>query len=121
MENMAHINEILPYWAGEIEKLVATPGQNFGRTMQQAQRLQAIAVHGTDTLAQAQTELPGSYARLKSVISKLKDSDLELTGIHPRFGERQLGWFIDEFVTAHLANHLVQMQAILAAFETQQS
>lgn len=121
MENIAHINEILPYWAGEIEKLVAHPGQNFGRTQQHAGRLQAIAVHGTDTLAQARAELPGKYARLEQVIRTLTDSDLELTGIHPRFGERQLGWFIDEFVTTHLANHLLQMQAILAAFETQQS
>jgi len=117
MENLAHINEILPYWAGEIEKLVATPGQNFGRTQQHAGRLQAIAVHGTDTLAKAQAELPGGYARLEGVIHTLKDSDLELTGIHPRFGERQLGWFIEEFVTTHLANHLIQMQTILNAFE----
>jgi hypothetical protein len=119
MENIAHINEILPYWAGEIEKLVAHPGQNFGRTQQHAGRLQAIAVHGTDTLAKAQAELPGGYARLEGVIRTLKDSDLELTGIHPRFGECQLGWFIEEFVTRHLANHLLQMQAILLAFEAQ--
>src|SRR2546430_8703104 len=34
MQNLSHIVEFMPYWAGEIEKLVAAPGQNFGRTMQ---------------------------------------------------------------------------------------
>src|SRR5258708_7740446 len=33
MENLAHITEMLPYWAGEVAKLVAQPGQKFGRTM----------------------------------------------------------------------------------------
>ena len=34
MQNLAHIIEFMPYWAGEIEKLITTPGANFGRTIQ---------------------------------------------------------------------------------------
>ncbi len=29
MQNLAHIVEFMPYWAGEIEKLVAAPGENL--------------------------------------------------------------------------------------------
>src|SRR6266700_2970354 len=46
MEGLAHIVEFMPYWADEIEKLVAALGQNFGRTMQDSRRLQAINEHG---------------------------------------------------------------------------
>src|SRR5437016_13910144 len=65
MENLAHIVEFMPYWANEIEKLEAAPGQNFGRTMQDAGRLQAINEHGSDDLEQIRATLPGSYARLE--------------------------------------------------------
>lgn len=117
MENLAHIVEFMPYWAGEVEKLVARPGQNFGRTMQDERRLAALRDHGRDTLVQAREALPGSYARLDEVLSGLRDSDLELTGRHVRYGERTLEWFINEFITEHLHNHVIQLRACLDAIE----
>ena len=115
MQNLAHIVEFMPYWAGEIEKLVAKPRQNFGRTMQDEARLQAIQEHGTDRLDQIRAALPGSYARLEEVLGSLKDSDLRLIGQHVKFGDNPLEWFIEEFVTGHLVNHLEQIKTCLAA------
>ena len=114
IESLAHIVEFMPYWADEIEKLVAAPGQNFGRTMQDAGRLQAINEHGSDDLVQIRAALPGSYARLEQVLSELKDSDLELIGHHSRFGDQTLVWFIEDFVTHHLTSHLEQLDHCLA-------
>jgi len=114
IESLAHIVEFMPYWADEIEKLVAAPGQNFGRTMQDAGRLQAINEHGSDDLVQIRAALPGSYAHLEQVLSELKDSDLELTGHHSRFGDQTLAWFIEDFVTHHLTGHLEQLNHCLA-------
>ncbi len=114
MESLAHIDEFMPYWANEIEKLVATPGQNFGRTMQDERRLQAISQHGSDNLQHIRATLPNSYARLDQVLSHLKDSDLVLTGHHSRYGDQTLEWFIKDFVTDHLSNHLEQMRRCLA-------
>jgi uncharacterized damage-inducible protein DinB len=114
MESLAHIVEFMPYWANEIEKLVAAPGQYFGRTMQDARRLQAISEHSSDDLEQIRSALPGSYARLAQVLGKLKDSDLELTGHHPRLGDQTLAWFIGDFVTHHLTGHLEQLNYCLA-------
>ena len=115
MQNLAHIVEIMPYWANEIEKLVARPGQNFGRTQQHEGRLRAIDEHGRDSLEQIKALLPGSYARLQEVLGNLKDSDLELTGVHVRYGEKSLDWFIEEFVTGHLIAHLEQIRGDMAA------
>ena len=114
IESLAHIVEFMPYWADEIEKLVAAPGQNFGRTMQDAGRLQAIDEHGSDNLEQIRAALPGSYARLAQVLGELKDNNLELTGHHSRFGDQTLAWFIEDFVTHHLTSHLEQLSACLA-------
>ena len=114
MQNLAHIVEIMPYWAGEIEKLVATPGQNFGRTAQDERRLAAINERGTDSLEQIKAVLPGSYARLDEVLSSLRDSDLELTGQHIRYGEKPVGWLVEEYVTGHVNGHLEQIKGCLA-------
>src|SRR6266566_7003708 len=80
MQNLAHIVEFMPYWAGEIEKLVTTPGENFGRTQQDEGRLRAVSKHGADSLEQVKAALPGSYARLDEVLGSLRDSYLELIG-----------------------------------------
>lgn len=117
MQSLAHMQEFLPYWAGEVEQLVARPGQNFGRTMQHAGRLEALRVHGHDTLARIREALPASYARLDEVLSRLQESDLALTACHSKYGERTLAWFIGEFITEHMRNHVVQLRVCLAALE----
>jgi hypothetical protein len=115
MQNLAHIVELMPYWAGEIEKLLAAPGEKFGRTQQDEGRLRAISEHGADSLEQVKGALPGSYARLEEVLGKVKDSNLELTGRHVRYGEKSLEWIIHEFVTDHLRGHVEQIKGCLEA------
>jgi len=117
MQNLSHTAEFMPYWGNEIEKLVANPGQNFGRTMQDEGRIRAINEHGRDNLTQIKEALPESYARLERVLGSLKDRDLELTGRHIKFGEKSLEWFIAEFVTGHLSDHVDQIKACLAKVE----
>ncbi len=117
MQNLAHIVEFMSYWADEAAKLVDTPGQSFGRTMEHEGRVRAIREHGTDKLEQLRTQLPESYAHLQHVLSVLTDRDLTLTGRHSKFGERDLAWFIDEFITQHLANHVAQLKACLTTIE----
>lgn len=110
MQNLAHIAEFMPYWANEVAKLVAHPGQNFGRVMTDERRLKFISDHEHDTLPQIRALLPERYAQLEKVLSNLKDSDLELTGAHVRYGEKSLDWFIEDFVTKHMSDHVVQLR-----------
>ena len=113
MENLAHIVEFLPYWGDEIAKLVVHPGQKFGRTQKDEGRLRAIAEHGSDSLAQIRAALPASYEHLDKVLCQFQDSDLELMGHHVIRGERNLGWFIDEFIAKHLEDHILQIKECL--------
>src|SRR5579872_729116 len=110
MQNLAHVAEFMPYWANEVAKLVAHPGQNFGRVMTDERRLKFISDHEHDTLPQIHDLLPARYAQLEKVLSSLKDSDLELTGVHVRYGEKTLDWFIEDFVTKHMSDHVVQLR-----------
>ena len=113
MQNLAHVTEFMPYWAGEIEKLVADPGRNFGRTAEDEGRLRGISEHEKDSLSSIKTALPVSYARLDEALGSLNDSDLVLIGKHPKYGEKSLDWFIEEFVTRHLSGHVQQIKGYL--------
>jgi DinB superfamily len=113
MQNLAHIVEFMPYWAGEIEKLLTEPGCEFGRTHDDLGRLQGISEHEMDSLSGIKAALPGSYTRLDGVLARLTDNDLELTGKHVRYGEKPLHWLIEEFVTAHLSGHVEQIKRCL--------
>ena len=115
MENLAHIVEFMPYWGDQVAKLVAHPGQNFGRVQQDERRLREIRDHAHDSLAQIKALLPPGHAHLQEVLASLQDSNLQLTGVHSRYGEKPLAWFMEEFVTGHLRAHLAQMQAALDA------
>lgn len=117
MESLAHIMELMSYWADEVAKLVAQPGQNFGRSMQQEERLAALRDHGRDSLEQMKAALPGCYIYLDEALSRLQDSDLQLTGHHIIFGERTLGWFIDDLIVEHLRNHVEQMKECVQAVQ----
>lgn len=110
MQNLAHVAEFMTYWANQIANLVAHPGQNFGRVITDVNRLKFISDHENDTLQQIKSLLSPGYARLQEVLGSLKDSDLEITGIHPRYGEKSLDWFIQDFVTKHMSDHVVQLQ-----------
>src|ERR1700676_1339902 len=114
MQNLAHILEFMPYWGSEIAKLVANPGQKFGRTMQNEGRLRFIEEHKGDTLPQVLAAFPASYGQLEAVLGTLTDDDLALTGIHPKYGEKPLEWFINEFLCQHLKDHVEQLQACVA-------
>ena len=113
MQNLAHIVEFMPYWAGEIEKLHAEPGCEFGRTHEDVGRLQGISEHEMDSLKGIKAALPVSYARLDEALRSLKDSDLELTGRHVRYGEKPLDWFLEDVVTNHLSGHVEQIKRCL--------
>ena len=115
MQNLAHIVEFMPYWTSEIEKLVAEPGSNFGRTPEDVGRLQGISEHEMASLSKIKEALPGSYQGLDEVLRKLKDSDLELTGKHVRYGEKPLDWLIEEFLTNHLKGHVEQIKSSIAS------
>jgi uncharacterized damage-inducible protein DinB len=113
MQILAHIVEFMPYWAGEIEKVLAEPGCSFGRTHEDIGRLQGISEHEMDSLNKIKVALPGSYARLDEVLGKLQDSDLEFTGKHVRYGEKSIGWLIDDLIVDHLSGHVEQLKSSL--------
>jgi uncharacterized damage-inducible protein DinB len=113
MSTLAHVAEMLPYWAHQGALIAATPGRPFGRTHDDPGRLGAIDEHGHDALAVIGPMLHASLAEAIGVLRTLPDGALAATGQHPARGTMSVQNIIDSFMTGHLDDHVNQIQTAL--------
>jgi hypothetical protein len=115
-EVLAHVAEMALYWLGEIEKVLAgvTEPVPFGRIASDPVR---IAIVGRDRSVPPR-EL---YERISDALDRfdrrwrtLTPADLARRGVHPTRGELTVGAMPDRFIVGHLADHVKQLEGILA-------
>jgi hypothetical protein len=115
-EVIAHLAEMAQYWLGEIERVLDGEPEPvpFGRIATDAVR---IGVVGRDR------SLPPRelYARIDDALTRfdrrwrgLTPADLARRGLHPTRGEFTVSAMPDRFIVGHLAEHVVQIETILA-------
>ena len=115
MELLAHVAEMLPYWLGEVERILAGPPEPipFGRVGTDPVR---IALIGRDR-ALPTTEL---YARIDSWLERWGHRLASLTpaqrakvGLHPTLGEMTVEAIAGRMVIRHMGEHVDQLESIL--------
>jgi len=112
-EVLAHVAEMLPYWLGELERVVASDGAAFGRTGTDPLRLGTIERDRT-------LPLSALYGRIdiavEAWLQRLADLDSQAftrTGSHPRLGAVPASTIVDRFVVGHLEEHAEQIREIV--------
>jgi hypothetical protein len=110
-EILAHIVEMLPYWQGEIERIVAGPGEGppFGRT--QSDLIRIMTVDRDRSLPVG--ELYNSIERLVRRLLELDDRQCARHGLHPTRGDMTVKQVVDEMLAAHIEEHCDQLAASL--------
>ncbi|HEV8403549.1 MAG TPA: DinB family protein [Candidatus Limnocylindrales bacterium] len=119
-EVLAHLAEMAEYWPGEIERVLdGRPDPvPFGRVATDAVR---IGLVGRDR------SLPPRvlYDRIEDALSRfdrrwrtLTAADLARRGLHPSRGELTIAEMPDRFIVGHLADHVDQIERILAGTDT---
>ena len=119
-EVLAHVGEMLPYWLGEIERIVEAPAGAdpvpFGRVAEDPVRLAIIGRDRTvpirELLARVSADARRGAARLRSLEAAGADGR---TGLHPRLGEMTLPAIAERFLTTHATEHVAQLREILDA------
>ena len=119
-EVLAHVSEMLPYWLGEIERIVEAPAGTdpvpFGRVSTDGVRLAIIGRDRTvpirELLARVSTDGRRVAARLRAIAAAGADGR---TGLHPRLGEMTLPDIGERFLATHAGEHVVQLREILDA------
>ena len=108
-QTLAHISEAREFFAGEVQRIVATPGAQVGRTIEDPHRLESIAAHSHSSLDELRERLVVSYQAVVQTLQGVNEDDLSLECDYINRGSFKLAEFIRRFVVGHDQIHLQQV------------
>ena len=117
-ELLAHLEEMLPDWLGEVERIVDAPAGeavHFGRTAEDDVRIGVIGRDRALPLRELLERVEAYAARVARRMRSLTDAEAERLGTHPTRGDFAVAALLERFVTAHVEDHLTQLREILDA------
>ena len=117
-EVLAHVAEMLPYWLGELERVVDGTRDGapvpFGRTADDAMRIGYLQRDRTLPLRVLFRRIDAGLGEWAERYPTLNDGDRERRGLHPRLGEMTASAIPERFVLGHAEEHAAQLERILA-------
>jgi hypothetical protein len=118
-EVLSHTAEMLPYWLGELERVVEAGRSSddplpFGRTAGDAMRLGILERDRVLPLRELFDRIDAGIGRWESRTPSLTAEEGSARGLHVRDGDVPATWIRDRFVIRHLEEHAVQLEEILA-------
>lgn len=118
-EVLAHLEEMLRFWMGEVERILAAdPSADpvpFGRIADDTIRIGVIGRDRQLPLRVLFERLGQALANTMARMLELTDADAARVGLHPTRGEFDVPALLDRFVVTHMADHATQLREILAA------
>jgi DinB family protein len=115
-EALAHVAEMLPYWTGEIARVVEGPEPaRFGRVATDPLRSGVLERDRTLPLDELFDRIASGSERFGRRIARLSTAQTERRGIHPRLGEMTVAGMAERFVVSHLEEHAAQLKELVDA------
>jgi len=118
-EVLAHVSEMLPYWLGEIERIVEAASSDpvpFGRVSDDPVRVAIIGRDRTVPLRELLARISADARRVSARLRELEAAGAsDRVGAHPRLGAMALPAIGERFLTAHATEHVAQLREILDA------
>jgi hypothetical protein len=114
-ETLAHLEEMLPFWLGEAERLVDAPGDavTFGRVATEDVRLAIIERDRTLPMRELIARVHVGIDRWRGRWPELDATSRSRRGTHVTLGELTVTDIATRFVVGHLEDHLDQLAATL--------
>jgi len=111
-EVLAHTSEMLQYWLGEIERVIAGSPEPvpFGRVATDPLRTLTIERDRALPTGELISRIQSSVGRYAARLPQLSAADWQKRGLHPRLGEMTVEAMLERFVVSHLAEHAVQLR-----------
>ncbi|WAH36336.1 DinB family protein [Alicyclobacillus dauci] len=116
---LAHVAEFQNFFSQDVLHVKANPGTNFGRTMANEERLNAVNLTGSETLAALLEGVNRGRQATLHMLSRLTDDDLLTEAVNPKFGTKTVDWVIEHFITEHLEKHIGQVERTHRAYQAQ--
>ena len=116
-EVLAHVAEMLPFWLGQFEAVLADDSgpAPFGRVATDPARIARIGSDRNVPTGELFDRIDAESATVVARLRTLTPDDTARLGRHPRLGEMTLGEAAERFVVGHLEEHVEQLREVLAA------
>jgi hypothetical protein len=112
---LAHVAEMLPYWAQQAELVAACRRDEFGRVRSDPGRVEAIERDRREHPARLLARVEEGVAVVLALLERLDDRALAATGHHQTLGDMTVAELIDRFLVSHLEEHADQLAPHSAA------
>jgi hypothetical protein len=115
LEVVAHVAEMLPYWLGEVERILAgaLAPVPFGRVATDSLRLAILGRDRTVPLRELFDRVESDSARWEHRLAELTAADHDTVGLHPVLGPMTVADAVGRFVVTHLDEHAAQLGELL--------
>ena len=117
-ELLAHVEEYLRYWMGEIERVLDGDGNApvpFGRVATDALRLGVIGRDRALPSRELFARIEADAARVAKRLAELDEAAASKRGLHPTRGELTVREMLEPFLVGHTEGHVTQLREVLAA------
>ncbi|MEA2536063.1 MAG: hypothetical protein QOF11_297 [Chloroflexota bacterium] len=114
-EVLAHVAEMLPYWLGEIERILdgAPEPVPFGRTATDRLRIMTIERDRTLPPRELLDRIAAGAERHARRLATLEPAQVTRRGLHPTLGELSVAAILERFVVSHAEGHVDQLREAL--------
>jgi len=115
-ELLAHLEEMLPFWLGEGERILDGPPDApvpFGRTADDPIRIGVIGRDRGIPVRELFARIAVDSARTARRMREMTDAESARAGVHPTRGELTVAALFERFVTGHIEGHVDQLREIL--------
>jgi hypothetical protein len=106
---LAHVAEMLPYWARQAELVASGAQVAFGRVKSDQERIAAIERDRREQPQRLLGRLDEGVGVVLALLDRLDDQALARTGRHQTLGELPVAVIIDRFLVDHLEEHADQL------------
>ena len=116
-EVLAHVEEMLPFWLGEAERILDAPADSqlaIGRVATDALRTGVIGRDRSLPWRELFGRIGSGGARMSARMRELSAAEAARTGLHPRLGEMSVADLFERFVVSHVEEPVTQLRDIIA-------
>jgi DinB superfamily len=106
---LAHVAEMLPYWAQQAELVASGRQREFGRVSSDPDRVGAIERDRREDPGRLLGRVDEGVAVVLALLDRLDDQDLARSGHHQTLGDMTVAEIVDRFAVAHLEEHADQL------------
>ena len=116
-ETLAHLEEMLPYWLGEAERILDSTGApaEIGRVATDGVRLAIIERDRTLPMRELVDRTQAGIERWRRRWAELDEASRQREGRHPTAGRITVADVADRFAVGHLEAHLDQLATALGS------